>query len=153
MYIENLGVDQKQCPPFCQRFLGGGVPLFVIRPKMYEYARTSSNRRKSSEGQISPHTQQTTPFPSGCSLLTRIQDDWCRTIEASPIPRAWLGEGWIGSLSAAGWSATSGCDFGSFFFFDELRFSRSTLYGRPSNDQDQPGSSSQWFAYPYFCPW
>ena len=35
----------------------------------------------------------------------------------------------------------------------ELRFFRSTLYGRPSNDQDEPESSSQCFAYPYFCPW
>ena len=43
----------------------------------------------------------------------RIQDDWCRIINVSPRPRAWLGNGWIGSLSAAGWSANSGCDFGS----------------------------------------
>ena len=57
-------------------------------------ARTSSYRTKSSKGQISPHTQQTTPFPSGCSLLMRIQDDWCRMIKASPRPRAWLGKGW-----------------------------------------------------------
>ena len=31
MYIENLAVNKKQFPPFCQRF-GGGVPLFVICP-------------------------------------------------------------------------------------------------------------------------
>ena len=31
MYIENLAVNKKQFPPFCQRF-GGGVPLLVIRP-------------------------------------------------------------------------------------------------------------------------
>ena len=28
MYIENLAVDEKQCPPFRQRFGGGGVPPF-----------------------------------------------------------------------------------------------------------------------------
>ena len=141
MYIENLGVDQKQCPPFCQRFLGGGVPLFVIRPKMYEYARTSSNRRKSSEGQISPHTQQTTPFPSGCSLLMRIQDDWCRMIKASPRPRAWLGKGWDRLaqccwLVSELWLRFRLILMNSGFFY-------SMLYGRPSNDQDQPDSSSQ----------
>ena len=29
MYIENLAVDEKQCPPFCQRFffLGGVYPV------------------------------------------------------------------------------------------------------------------------------
>ena len=59
------------------------------------------------------HTQQTTSFPSGCSLLIRIRDDWCTMIKASPRPRDWLGKGWISSLSAAGWSASSGCDFGS----------------------------------------
>ena len=33
-YIENYAVGGKQCPPFCQcYFFGGGVPLFVIRPK------------------------------------------------------------------------------------------------------------------------
>ena len=31
MYIENLAVDEKQCPPFRQRFGGGVYPLFVIR--------------------------------------------------------------------------------------------------------------------------
>ena len=40
---------------------------------------------------ISTQTQPTTLFPSGRSLLTRIQDDWCRMIKASPRPRAWLG--------------------------------------------------------------
>ena len=34
MHIDNLAVDQKQCPPFCQPFGGGGVPLFVIRPNI-----------------------------------------------------------------------------------------------------------------------
>ena len=119
--------------------------------KMYEQARTSSNRAKSSKGQISPQTLQTTPFPSGCSLLMRIQDDWYRVIKASARPRAWLLIGWTRSFSAAGWSVNSGCDFSSIF--DELSFVRSTLHGRPSNDQGQPESSSQWFAYPYFCPW
>ena len=32
IYIENLAVDEKQCPPYCRRVGGGGVPLFVIRP-------------------------------------------------------------------------------------------------------------------------
>ena len=54
-------------------------------------AGTSSNRTKASKGQISTHTQPTTPFPSGCSLLMHIQDDWCGTIKASPCRRAWLG--------------------------------------------------------------
>ena len=36
--------------------------------------------------------------------------------------------------------------------FAELRISRPTVHGRASNRQDQPESSSQWFAYPYFCP-
>ena len=81
----------------------------------------------------------------------RIQDDWCRMVEASPRHRASLGKGWIGSLSAAGGSANSGCDFGSIL--TSLVCFCSTLYGRPSNDQDQPESSSQLFACPYFCPW
>ena len=34
--------------------------------------------------------------------------------------------------------------------FDGLRLFRSTLSGRPSNDQDQPESSSQCFANPFF---
>ena len=34
--------------------------------------------------------------------------------------------------------------------FDELTSFRSTLYGRPSIDQDQPESSLQSFAYPHF---
>ena len=92
----------------------------VPRPKMYEQARTSLNRTNLSKGRISPYTQQTTPFPSGSSLLMRIEDDWCRMVKASSRPRAWLGKGWIGSLSAAVWSANSGCNFGSsltqFFF-------------------------------------
>ena len=56
-----------------------------------ESSGKSSNRNKASKGQISPHTQPTTPFPSGCNLLVRIQDDWCRVIKASPRPRDWLG--------------------------------------------------------------
>ena len=28
MYIENLAVDEKQCPPFCRRFGGGVYPFF-----------------------------------------------------------------------------------------------------------------------------
>ena len=74
---------------------------------------------------MSTHTTDdaTTPFPSGCSLLmVRIQDDWCQITKVSPRPRAWRGKGWIRSLSTAGWSANSGCDFGSSltnsFFFD-----------------------------------
>ena len=45
--------------------------------------------------------------------MMRIRNDWCQMIKASPSPRAWLGKGWIGSLSAAGWSANAGCSFGS----------------------------------------
>ena len=52
----------------------------------------AQNRTKSSMGQITPHTQQTTPFPSRCSLLMRIQHDWGRMIKARPSPRAWLGQ-------------------------------------------------------------
>ena len=62
-----------------------------ISQKMYDKARSSSNRAKTSKGQISPHTQPTMPFPSGCSLLMRVQDDWCQMIKASPRLRAWLG--------------------------------------------------------------
>ena len=36
MYMENLAVDEKQCPPFVN-VLEGGVPLFVICPKMNQY--------------------------------------------------------------------------------------------------------------------
>ena len=43
------------------------------------------------KAQISLHTQPITLFPSGLSLMMRIQDDWCRMIKASPRPRAWLG--------------------------------------------------------------
>ena len=63
----------------------------------------SSKQEKIIDGaDNSTRTQQTTSFPSGCSLPTRIQDDWCRMIEASSLPRAWLGKGRIGSLGAAG---------------------------------------------------
>ena len=126
------------------------VVSIVPRQHLYEQTRTSSNRT-SSKGRIYQHTQQTTPFPSGCSPLMRNQDDWCRMIKASPRPRAWLGKGWIGSLSAAGSSANSGGEFR--LNFDEISSFRYMLHERSSNDQDQPESSSQWFAYPYFRPW
>ena len=71
---------------------------------------------QASKGQISLHTQPTTPFPSGCSLLTRNQDDCCRMMKASPqgLGLDCLGSGWIGSLGAAGSSAKVYCDFSSF---------------------------------------
>ena len=68
-----------------------------------------------SKGDISPHKQSTTPFPSCGSLLMRIRDDWCRMTKASPCPMAYsdcLGSGLIGSLEAGGSSANSCCDFG-----------------------------------------
>ena len=77
--------------------LGGVSGLRVLdgpnrdSAKMCEKARTSAERTKAPKGQISPHRRPTTPFPSGCSLLMRIQDDWCRMIKARPRPRAWLG--------------------------------------------------------------
>ena len=84
--------------------------------------------------------------PSGCSLLIRVQRDWCQIIKTSPRPRAWLSTyAWIGPLSAAGWSESVGCSFGSILMhlFVLLHAIRA-----PLNDQDQPGSSSQCFACP-----
>ena len=45
MYIENLAVDDKQCPPFRQRFFfwGGVYPLFVIRPILYPSVKIQKN--------------------------------------------------------------------------------------------------------------
>ena len=95
-----------------------------------ESSGKSSNRNKASKGQISPHTQPTTPFPSGCSLLTRIQDDSSRMIRASLSPRAWVGllRFRLGSLGAGGSSANSGCDFGSTF----TSFETTTMHSLPS---------------------
>ena len=59
----------------------------------------------------------------------RIQDDWCRMMKASPRPWAWLGLGWIGSLSAAGWSANSGLRFR--LNFDQVSFFAPRCTGGP----------------------
>ena len=91
--------------------LGGESELRMIHVQWYTSAhnvrvssRTSSNRTKSSMGpiQISSYTSQTKPFHSGCGLLMRIEDDWCRKTQARPRPRARLGKCLIGPLSAVG---------------------------------------------------
>ena len=75
----------------------------------------------------------------------RIQDDWCWMINASPRPRAWVGKYWIGSLSAAGWSANSGhdYDFGSILtnsFFFAPRYSGGPQTTRINLDCRRSGS-------------
>lgn len=102
----------------------------------------------------------------------RIQNDWCRMTKRSPRPRAWPGKYSIGSLSAAGCSANSGCDFVPIlatsgicappwitniiyqynnYYCDiedvvETQLSKLWLSGRPANCQHQPEAVSQWCA-------
>ena len=78
--------------------------------------RVSSDKLKQDKiiegADISVHTTD-----DAVSCRVQRADAYSRrsVIKASPRPRAWLGNGWTGSLSAAGWSANSGCDFGSIF--------------------------------------
>ena len=129
------------------------VPI-VHQQKLHEKARARSNRIKASKGQISPHTQPTTPFPSGGSLLVRIQDDWCRMIKASPRPRVSFGlpRFRLDRLARACW-LLSKLWLQFRLNFGELRLLCSTLYWRPSSYPDQPEQSSQWFSDLYFSPW
>ena len=64
-------------------------------------ARAPPGSTQASKDQMSPHTRPTTPCPSGCTLLLRIQDDWCRMIKAGlPRPRAWLSQTRMMSLDS-----------------------------------------------------
>ena len=102
---------------------------------------------------ISTHTRQHR-FLQGaaywCAFKT-IGAGWPKPARVRGLGSDCFGSGWIGSLGAAG---SSGNSVWLWFRlnFGELRFLCSTLYWRPSNNQDQPEPSSQWFAYIYFSP-
>ena len=60
--------------------------LYGLNRTSAKNVRVSSGKLKTGQNyRISRHTQQMTPFPSGCSLLMHTPDDRCRMIKASPV--------------------------------------------------------------------
>ena len=97
----------------------GGVSGFRMLHGLYRASATDVRVRsdKLKHGKIIERANNSThTADNAVSFRVQRTDAHSRRLvpdgKASPVPRAWVGKCWIGSPSAAGWVASSGCDFG-----------------------------------------